>query len=336
MTIFGAVTTAWTLASCSPSQSPSATQSGANVTAPSQAPSPTPNSSLRTAGILSSATRIPLNQKWSQIFEQTSCEGNPDQCLGGYGFTIENDGHFVIGPNFQNFTIEGGLTTLELANFSAAANAVLSDDLTLPEQCTSPHPSFLPHPSLLPHPSPTPSTGSNASDRLIAVDLAGEKTQVDETTQDTERQCIIGDPTHVNALHALMTQLLTKYYPKQFPTISSACATATQKVVADYVQAQSCSDDSDCGYIDGFYNTISRGSTNEFVTTFNCATVTPFLVVANLKHVQDSLTTLQADKNAQFQACASAQGAISCKALGGFTTAFQPICDAGVCKQIFH
>jgi hypothetical protein len=40
---------------------------------------------------------------------------NPQFCVGRYGFTIQNQGHYLVGPNPQNTVLEGQLTAEESA-----------------------------------------------------------------------------------------------------------------------------------------------------------------------------------------------------------------------------
>src|SRR5262245_19501928 len=65
------------------------------------------------------------------------------------------------------------------------------------------------------------------------------------------------------------------------PDHSSACQTATAELKHVYDQLKSCLTDADCNYVEGFYKTIPRDETGMFITTQDCKSVTPFLVVAN-------------------------------------------------------
>src|SRR5258708_20518606 len=71
-----------------------------------------------------------LGSSWVQVREQTACEAmNPQYCVGRYGFTVHNDGSFLVGPADNGVTMAGGLSAAELAQISSDAGALSSSNL---------------------------------------------------------------------------------------------------------------------------------------------------------------------------------------------------------------
>jgi hypothetical protein len=61
-----------------------------------------------------------LGSSWVQVREQTACEAmNPQYCVGRYGFTVHNDGTFLVGPADNGVSMAGGLSAAELAQISS-------------------------------------------------------------------------------------------------------------------------------------------------------------------------------------------------------------------------
>ncbi len=68
------------------------------------------------------------SMQWQQVNERTTCEAvDPSHCSGEYGFTVDNQGNFVVGPNPQATTVKGMLTPTEMNQLASLANAMTAD-----------------------------------------------------------------------------------------------------------------------------------------------------------------------------------------------------------------
>src|SRR5258708_34357104 len=80
-----------------------------------------------------------LGSSWVQVREQTACEAmNPQYCVGRYGFTVHNDGTFLVGPADNGVTMSGGLPAAELAHNPSDAVPPSRPNLPRAPGCDSP------------------------------------------------------------------------------------------------------------------------------------------------------------------------------------------------------
>lgn len=65
---------------------------------------------------------------WTQVYNKTTCEVvNLANCVGAYGFSIDNQGNYIVGPSPTGQTVKGTLTSTEWSQLQTAANTVASD-----------------------------------------------------------------------------------------------------------------------------------------------------------------------------------------------------------------
>jgi hypothetical protein len=68
------------------------------------------------------------SMQWQQVREQTACEAaDPSLCSGKYGFVVDIQGNFVVGPNPQARTVKGALTSAEFNQLNSIVNAMTAD-----------------------------------------------------------------------------------------------------------------------------------------------------------------------------------------------------------------
>jgi hypothetical protein len=134
---------------------------------------------------------------WVQVAEHTTCEVVvPGYCSGLFGFTVQNDGSFKVGPSDNGATLSGMVTDPERAQLSADAGQV-SASLTQSPTC---------EPG-----GPVP----GVSDRVDFVDSRVGTVPVYETTIQGVCYRAGRDPTI--RLHTDLAALMAKYYPRPFP-----------------------------------------------------------------------------------------------------------------------
>jgi len=138
------------------------------------------------------------SMQWQQVGEHTTCEAaDPSACSGRYGFTVDNQGNFVIGPNPKGSTIKGVLTTSELGQLTALANTLTADI------------------NVNPNPVCQAVTFAPGSSDVVGIAMA---TGQSFTLQDVlHGKCAFGGHTaDTTALIDDLDQLRAKYYPSPF------------------------------------------------------------------------------------------------------------------------
>ena len=142
---------------------------------------------------------------WLHVSEQTECEAlDPHRCLGAFGFQVNNDGRYIVGPGDNSQKSEGSITPDELNTLSATANAVATEDLSSGSlSCDSSQ--FIP--------------GINDQIKLLPgsgnESLVYSKFYLQENTRGSD--CYAGDRTQALSLHSILNTLMKKYYPVPFP-----------------------------------------------------------------------------------------------------------------------
>jgi hypothetical protein len=136
--------------------------------------------------------------QWQQVGEQTTCEAaNPAICSGRYGFTVDNQGNFVVGPNPQAKTVKGALTTAEFNQLKSLLNVMTADINGNPNQVCQ-----------------AMATTPGYSDVIGISMVTGQNFVVQDVLHG---KCAYGG--HVADTTALiddMDQLRAKYYPSPF------------------------------------------------------------------------------------------------------------------------
>lgn len=111
-----------------------------------------------------------------------------------------------------------------------------------------------------------------------------------------------------------------------------ACDAAASQLSLDLEAARQCLQDSDCNYVDGL-DVVPRETIGMFVTEFSCGNITPSIVVANGRYIEDNISRINQDISGYTDACPAAHLTSGCGSVGGFTINAPPICRAGVCAK---
>ena len=163
----------------------------------------------------------PGSVAWLHVSEQTECEAmDPHQCKGAYGFQVNNDGHYIVGPGDNSQSSEGNITPDELNTLSVAANAVATEDLSSGSiSCDLSQ--FIP--GINDKVSLTPGTGSEA--------LVYSKFYLQGNFRGSD--CYAGDRTQALNLHSNLNALMNKYYTVPFPVTGVWGGDHVQMTVTD-------------------------------------------------------------------------------------------------------
>ncbi len=134
---------------------------------------------------------------WVQVAEHTACEAlNPHYCTGLFGFTVQNDGRFTVGPSDNGATLSGSITGSERARLSTDASLV-SASLTTSPICDPAH------------------TIPGIGDRVDFVDSRVGTVPVYEVGVGSV--CYQAGRDQAIKLHTDLAALMAKYYTLPFP-----------------------------------------------------------------------------------------------------------------------
>jgi hypothetical protein len=137
---------------------------------------------------------------WVQVKEQTTCEAlAPAHCVGAFGFTVQNDGRFTVGPADDGSTLNGALSDPERTQISSDVALVVGADLTGSPQCD-------------------PATAvAGISDEVDLLDARIGPVRVFDLGGTVGRTCYRGGRDRAIQLHTDLTALMSRYYPRPFP-----------------------------------------------------------------------------------------------------------------------
>jgi hypothetical protein len=134
---------------------------------------------------------------WVQVAEHTRCEAlSPQYCSGAFGFTVQSDGRFTVGPSDSGVSLAGSLTASERAELSTDA-ARVSQSLTMSAVC-----------------DPAPGV-AGVGDRVDFTDSRAGAVPVYEV--GIGNVCYRAGRDEASKLHTDLVALMAKYYPRPFP-----------------------------------------------------------------------------------------------------------------------
>lgn len=138
---------------------------------------------------------------WVQVTEHTSCEALLRQyCTGAFGFTVQSDGRFTVGPAENGATLTGALTESERMQVQADV-AQVSSNLAASPQC-----------DLAP-------TIPGSSDQIDLTDPRLWPVRVYDLGGTPGNVCYRGARDQAARLHTDLGALMARYYPRPFPPL---------------------------------------------------------------------------------------------------------------------
>lgn len=149
----------------------------------------------------SSLSLSPAAGGWASLFEQATCgTGNPDSCLGAYGFRVYSNRSLVAGPPPGGGIVSGIIEGSELETLDQDVGALTATDLNSPLVCHGAEAA----------PGFTDKVVLNNGRRDFIV---YEGSSVSLHGSD----CTIADSPKAEKLHSDLRALMREYYPVPYP-----------------------------------------------------------------------------------------------------------------------
>lgn len=292
------------LVACSSSKSPSGNngESGGN----------------RTANPGNGAGGNHAGTAWKLKFKAKCAEGvSAADCIGYYGFTIDQEGQYQVGPGPGGEVRSGSLKAEEKTAFlsllkNAIGNNAEGGGLSLL--------SSEEHINL-----------ENATTSEDLITLAGSDTEEQKLVRaaGTDLYFTLKSADDAKNLYNGFKQLTATYYSAPFPDACEDGINALQGLVA---KVTSCAQDTDCGYFDQAFNPIAANAAQAFVMVDNCSRVSS-AGVANTASIKENQTKLLESWGQVIQACGLNLKRADCtQQTGFFTNNAAAVCQQGVCK----
>ena len=166
---------------------------------------------------------------------RNNCINMPlEKCNGGYGFSINSDGNFSVGPGPQNQVLRGQATPSEAKKLRNILSAVTEDNEEQPRTCID-----------------NEEIGDTKTEIIISS-LENPPMTLVETKEKTF--CYFNtSETKAKSLYRIISELSKKYYVLPFP---NACINAILALDKMHETVRHCVADSDCAYIDDLFSPI--------------------------------------------------------------------------------
>lgn len=215
------------------------------------------------------------------------CEEQSDTCLAKYGFTVDALGNYQMGPAPNGQVEKGILAPSELKLIQDALNKAVpgTSARAIGSGCLATNEST----DLKPFESGelTLSRPGKPTLKLVSLDPSG-------------KLCL--QSASLDAAQGLQNTILklveAKYDGMAFP---SACRTELASLDQAYTQVKSCTQDSDCTYVDQNFDTTPRLDIRNYTWR------TMPLVVANANLLKENADSLQESFNQATSACSREQ-----------------------------
>jgi hypothetical protein len=271
------------------------------------------NTSLVVIPSVQKSTQQPADQSpnWALSYQAT-CAANIDQtaCPGAYGFTVNADGSYQVGPGPQGQTTTGKLAADDFESITSLTGGVIANTTSVAraETCGGDF-------------SVDADYTLTLSKRNLKKTVILHKKGADLCSNRFESET-------AQSLHTAFVAVVEKYYATPFP---NACLEAAQAVSTLYPALEGCKVDADCGYLDQNYNVIATdGEATVFVD--NCSVVKN-LPAANAEKARENTAALQAALAKAQNACGYGIVRDGCAGTQSFaSTAAPAICRQGTCR----
>jgi hypothetical protein len=228
----------------------------------------------------------------------------PEECVGQYGFSIDSDGKYKVGPGLNNETKAGEITAEELNQLKADLSSALAAS-QLPDQA---------HATLTEanasedtnedaeQPSADAAVAEKASDDILSLTKDGKEEGEFISTVGKEIYYKLGSSKEAEDVHKAMRKLAKKYYGRIFP---DACQSQIDSYSALLEGLKTCQLDQDCTYLDGDFNDIDA-SRDTYVLTpdvANSCYAVKAPVAANSSQLLSSRVNILEEKSKVEQIC---------------------------------
>ncbi len=135
---------------------------------------------------------------WNQLKLATTCEAlNPRFCAGAYGFAVQNDGHFTVGPAPDGTTSAGSIAASERAQLDQDLAAVIPS-LGAATQCDA-------------------GTAVAGISETLELQLSDGSSAAVVASQGPGTKCYRGGRDAAVRLDSDFRTIMTRHYPLPFP-----------------------------------------------------------------------------------------------------------------------
>lgn len=278
---------------------------------PEQAiPVPPPSSETPATSIID--TPAPVDSSWTLRLKSECGDTDRTQCIAGYGFSVDHDGQYALGPGPQGEIRKGSLSQEEIQQTRA-----IMDNL----QLSGARSLFQGHSETC--------VGRESQSDLDSVTLIQNNQERLLTQSRSDRFCYALEAlTDAEALQEHLRKLSRKYYSTPFP---DACLDLASKIEQEYTALLSCTVDTDCAYVDVSYSPVAENEI-QFIYTDMCSVLKP-LAVANRALLSTSSENLVSSRERLRDTCGERIVRESCAAIDGFQASeAPPVCEVGVCR----
>ena len=311
--ILAAFCTLYTLTGCSSSKSPLSEGPSSPQTPQILVPRGPTAWTLRILSTCKGATGTPRVNEADEANENNEAnETDPAQCVAKYGFTVSSEGNFQVGPGPQGEARKGQLTQDELESL----NALIKPHTTGPQVTTQNHDTL----------------ESSSGDSIVTLTLDEGTPQTLITTSGNTINFQMQNASEAKAIFTAISNLAKKYYNLPFPDTCNDQVVLVQSLLDSM---NTCTQDSDCSYIDDQLNLIESNSTAA-LTTDNCSLIRP-IIAGNAKMLQNNASQLQEKLTSLGQACGERFIRPDCSQQSTLQlSGMAPVCKEGKCQPKTH
>lgn len=249
-----------------------------------------------------------------------------ENCVAYYGFTVQSNGVYKVGPGPQGQMREGKITDAELAELNTKLTVALTDEPPAPVTSPATVPTEQNPDSRL------DSTQNDTDSSLGVIYTFHNESKIFVKTPKNTGSFSLASSEEDQGIQAAMQSLAGEYYPATFPSL---CLEAVDAITAKYNSIQSCTTDADCTYLVNEQDrTVFRpNSLNQWFST-SSGRMIPALTVANSSSfdaAQNELNTLLGNAD---QVCTYYDDLTVKSQENGFVGRFDlaPVCEQNVCK----
>ncbi len=162
---------------------------------------------------------------WS-VNVKSACSGvTDDSCRGQYGFTVDANGAYRVGPAPGGQFIAGQIAGDKLSSLAAQVKAVQDSSAVSTESCEA-------------------ADSISANDTLVLT--LGKTTHTLLVAEATQNCYEIVNTASVDGLNQAVLDLENAYYPDVFP---DACSDSVGLIQQQYAATLACNTDADCAYV---------------------------------------------------------------------------------------
>jgi hypothetical protein len=240
-------------------------------------------------------------------------------CVGKYGFSVDQDGKYKVGPGPNKELRTGQLTEEEKAAVKALFDTLLTSSTAEAEN----------------HDSTEEGNNSDSSE-VITLSQVSDHSE-SSNANATERTLVKKEGTDLTLLtqsadvakqtYTLVHQLAENYYPLPFP---EPCVDGANLAKTFFTSMLDCKVDSDCAYIDSEYKAfVPEAST--LITTDSCSLV-PTLYVGNASLIQTNKEALNTYTTDLETGCPAHFTRENCTPMQFQANNAVPACVAGACQ----